>query len=78
MESGSRCQFVVGNSNGSLFEWEARELYTEITYICPVKTVIALDREMGVDKMTYVLQHGRVVVTQEVLVEAGRGARGGI
>ena len=32
---------VVGD--GSLVEWETRELHTEITCICPVKIVIALD-----------------------------------
>lgn len=65
---GHLMKLLVGG-NGTLFEWEARKLCTEITYICPLKFVIELDPDMSVDKMTYVFSMEELFSTQEVLVE---------
>ena len=52
----------------SLFEWEARKLRTETTYIRPLKFVMELDPDMSVGEMTYVFSTEKLLSTQEVLV----------
>ena len=56
---GHLTKLLVGG-DGSLFEWEARKLRKETTYICPLRFEIELDPDMRVDEL---------LSTQEVLVE---------
>ena len=65
---GHLVKLVVGGG-GSHFQWEARKLHTEITYICPLKFVIELDPDISADTMTYVFSMDELLSTQEVLVE---------
>lgn len=67
---------LVGEGDGSNFEWESRKLHTANTYSCSLALVVELDPNVDMGKETYVFNMDELITTQNVLQETAESVQG--
>ena len=67
---------LVGDGDGSTFEWEDRKLHTAHTYSCPLALVVELDPTLDMDKKTYLFTMDELITTHNLLRETVESVQG--